>query len=388
MKILWVCAALLWPALLRADDSAPPLSPLTAKAISEFQAGQKSAACVDATAALAANAMDEKAMGISKLTCGAKAIDNMDIKAIKQAPDKEDKSDLKPKPFSGKSNGPQKQPQDPQPQPGVSKEGLVTGGMPAENNAAQVISAAPTGPGIQDQATPYDKTMEAQSLLAQGKPGEAVDAARAAIALQPNRRAYDALAEATRTLHDNEQLLAVSEQGLKSFPNDLDLLRNKVFALNKKQDYAAAIAAADQALALYATDATLMALKAYALGRSGDHDGMVKALETAFALDPSFEPLLMDARSSKGGEPFLMPGDSKEEPRKGIPAPRMSGSMARFLIFGGLIALLVIVALLAVTGVFKRGEAETPAGPEEAAAPPASPPADPPASPPAGPAAS
>jgi hypothetical protein len=52
--------------------------------------------------------------------------------------------------------------------------------------------------------------------------------------------------------------------------------------------------------------------------------------------------------------------------------------MTGFIIFSWLIALLVIGALLAVTGVFKRGEAEVAPGPDESSEPPASPPADPP----------
>jgi tetratricopeptide (TPR) repeat protein len=384
MRALWLCAALLWPASLRADDSAPPLSPLTAKAVTEFQAHQKDAACADSTAALAANALDKTALGISKLTCGTKPIDGMDIQKKPQKNTEEDDSGLKPKTLTGKANGPKTQP--PQPQAGVEGQPgdhLDTGGLPPENDISGVVNAPKAG-GILDQPTSYDKLQESQSLLATGKLDEAADAARAAIALQPgNRRAYDALAEATRQLRNYDQVLDIAERGLKSFPNDLDLLRNKIFALNKKKDYKTAMAVADQALALYATDATLMALKAYALGRSGDHDGMVKALETAFALDPSFEPLLIDARSSKDGEPFLMPGDSKEEPRKGIPIKREGGSLNGFIIFGGLIALLLVAALLAVTGVFKRGEAG--AAPESDD--PASAPTDTPPSPPAGPAA-
>jgi|GEM_PF-3586089 len=380
MASLWLCAALLLSPALRADDSQPPLNPLTAKAITEFQAGQKAAACADSTAALAANALDKSALGISKMTCGDKPIDKMDFKKKPQKDEKEEKDNLKPKPFSGKANSPQDQkPQ--QPQSALQDQpnsGLETGGLPAENLPSQVISAPPSGPGVQDQPTTYDKLMESQSLLAQGKPAEAAIAARRAVELQPgNRRAFGAWAEASRQLRSYDQVLAISERGLQSFPNDLDLLKNKVFALNKKKDYAAAIAAADQALALYTTDATLLALKAYALGRSGDHDGMVKALETAFALDPSFEPLLMDARKSKDGEPFLMPGDSKEDPRQAVPVKREGSSLTGLIIFGGLIALLLILALLAVTGVFKRGEAEAAQDPDE----PSDPPADPPTTP-------
>jgi tetratricopeptide (TPR) repeat protein len=314
-RSLWLCAALLAPTLSLADDSQPPLNPLTAKAITEFQAGQKDAACVDATAALSADAADKNALGISKLTCGEKPIDKLDFKKKPQKGAEEEKDNLKPKPFSGNANGaPGQQPSSaPQAQ---ANSGRESGGLPAENTPSQVISDPSGGPGIMDQPTTYDKLMESQSLLSQGKPAEAAEAARRAVELQPgNRRAFDAWAEAARQLRGYDQVLAISERGLQSFPNDLDLLRSKVFALNKKGDYKAALAAADQALALYATDATLLALKAYALGRSGDHDGMVKALETAFALDPSFEQLLLDARGSKDGEPFLMPGDSKEAPR-------------------------------------------------------------------------
>jgi tetratricopeptide (TPR) repeat protein len=257
---------------------------------------------------------------------------------FKKKPQKDEAAqndDLKTKPFSGKANGP----------------------LPDENVLSQVISVSPAGPGVQDQPTTYDKLMESQSLLAQGKPAEAAQAARRAVELQPrNRQAFDAWAEASRQLRGYDQVLAISQRGLQAFPNDLDLLRNKVFALNKKQDYKAALAAADQALALYATDATLLSLKAYALGRSGDHDGMVQALQTAAALDPSFEPLLLQARDSKDGEPFLMPGDSQEAPRAAGRVKRAGRPLARLLIFGALIALLVVVALLAVTGVFKRGE--------------------------------
>jgi tetratricopeptide (TPR) repeat protein len=360
MKILCLCMTLLWPTVLQADDCVPPLNPLTAKAVIESNAGQNEAACADAKAALAARAVDKCAFGIAKLTCVF--MPNRDIKPIKQGPDKEDDNNLQPDPLKGKPNGPQIQQQ-----------------PPAEKNISQVVGAVPNGPSFQDQPTSYDKTVESQSLLSQGKLAEAADAARLAVELQPNnRRAFDAWAEATRQLRNYDQALAIAERGLQAFPNDLDLLRNKIFALNKKKDYKAAIAAADQALGFYTTDATLLALKAYALGCSGDHDGMVKAMETAFAFDPSFESLLNDARGSKGGEPFLMPGDTRAAPRKGIPAPRKSGSMTGFIIFSWLIALLVIGALLAVTGVFKRGEAEVAPGPDESSEPPASPPADPP----------
>jgi len=49
-------AALLWPAAAGAQESAqqgPPPSPLTARAIQEFNQGDKRAACADAQAALA-----------------------------------------------------------------------------------------------------------------------------------------------------------------------------------------------------------------------------------------------------------------------------------------------------------------------------------------------
>ncbi|MCX5797628.1 MAG: hypothetical protein NTY77_19225 [Elusimicrobia bacterium] len=385
MKFLWLCAALLAPTASLAEDSQPPMNPLTAKAVAEFQAGAKAAACSDATAALGMNPKDEKAMGISKLTCGEKPIDKMDFKKKPQKDVEEESANLKPKPFSGKANAPpdqrQQQPQQ-QSLQGTQGSGLDTGGLPDENIPSQVISAPPSGPGVLDQPTPYDKLMESQSLLSQGKPAEAAAAARRAAELQPNNsRAFDAWAEATRELRNYDQLLAISERGLKSFPKDLDLLKNKIFALNKKKDYAAAIATADQALALYATDATLLTLKAYAQGRSGDHDGMVKTLETAFALDPTFEPLLLEARASKDGEPFLMPGDAKEAPRQAVPVKRERAPVTGLLIFGGLLLLLAVLAALALLGVFKRGEAAAEPGPEPP--PPAEPPASPPAAPPA-----
>ena len=368
VKLLGLLAALCLSSALRAEDSRPPLNPLTAKAITEFQAGDKAAACADSSAALAQNPLDKSALGISKMTCGEKAINNKDFQAKPDDSEKTEKTDLKPKPFSGKANGPQ-EPQPPPPQPegslqGQSGSGLETGGLPAENIPSQVITASPSGPALRDQPTTYDKLMESQSLLAEGKLVEAADAARRAVELQPkNRRAFGAWAEATRQMRNYDAVLSVTDLGLKSFPNDLDLLKNKIFALNKKKDYAAAIALADQALALYATDATLLTLKAYALGRSGDHDGMVKALETACALDPNFEPLLMDARKSKDGEPFIMPGDSKEEPKTGIPVKRERAPINGLLIFGGLLVLLGILAALAVLGVFKRSEPEPPSEP-------------------------
>ncbi len=356
--------------LLAAEDPPAALNPNTARAIQEFQAGNKAAACASAGMDLAQNPKDEKALGISHLTCGTKAIDG---KEYKERPDpegkKKEKTDLKPKPFSGKANEqPGQQPQQPtQDGLGVSREGLLTGGMPGENIPANVITAPPTAPGLQDQPTTFDKLQEAQRWLAQGKPAEAALAAREAVRLQPrNRRAYDAWAEASRELRDYDAVLAVTELGLKTFPDDPDLLKNRIFALNKKKDYAAAIALADEALLLHSTDAALLALKAYALGRSGDKEGMVKALETAAALDPNFEPLLMDARASTDGEPFLMPGDFKEAPRQGgIPAPKQKLPMTGLLIFGGLIVLLGILAALILTGAFKHSE-EPPAGPPAA----------------------
>ncbi len=375
LRLLWFCAALLAPTTLFANDSQPTLNPLTAKAITEFQAGQKAAACADATTALATDALDQKALGISKLTCGEKPIDKMDFKKKPQKDEEEEKDNLKPKPFSGRANGHQDQQQQQQPAlQGQKESGLETGGLPAENIPSQVISSPPAGPGVQDQPTTYDKLTESQSLLAHGKLAEAAAAARRAVELQPkNRQAFDAWAEASRQLRSYDQALAISERGLQSFPNDLDLLKNKIFALNKKKDYMAAITAADRALALYATDAALLALKAYALGRSGDHEGMIKALETAFALDPSFEPLLIDARKSKDGEPFLMPGDRKEEPLQSVPVKRESSSLTGLIIFGGLITLLIIVALLTVTGVFKSDEAVATPGPDEPTDPPTAP---------------
>ncbi|MBI5239244.1 MAG: hypothetical protein HY926_02120 [Elusimicrobia bacterium] len=351
--------------LLAAEDQPAALDPLTAQAIKDFQAGNKASACANATAALGKNPLDKSALGISKMTCGTKAIDGKDLKARPQQEEKQDKTPLKPKPLSGQANAPQQQPGQPG-QPGPSREGLEQAPLPAENLPSEVITAPPKAPGVLDQPTTYDKLQEAQHLLALGKPAEAALAAREAVALQPrNRRAYDAWAEASRTLRNYDAVMAVTELGLKAFPDDPDLLKNRIFALNKKKDYAAAIALADQALATYATDPALLALKAYALGRSGDQSGMVKALETAAALDPNFEPLLMDARKSTDGEPFLMPGDLKEEPKAGIPAGRQKAPVTGLLIFGGLIVLLGLLAVLVLTGALKRGE-EPPAPPPAA----------------------
>jgi tetratricopeptide (TPR) repeat protein len=363
MRAFWVLAA-----LLAAQDQQVVLNPNTARAIQEFQAGNKAAACASAGMALAQNPDDEKALGISRMTCGSKAIDGKDYK---ERPDEEaqktEKTDLKPKPFSGKANEPQgQQPQQREGQPGVSRDGLVTGGLPGENIPSDVITAPPSAPGVQDQPTSFDRLSEAQRLLALGKPAEAALAAREAVRLQPrNRRAFDAWAEACRELRDYDAVMAVTGLGLKTFPNDADLLKNRVFALNKKKDYAAAVALADEALVLHATDAALLALKAYALGRSGDQEGMVRTLETAAALDPNFEPLLLDARASKDGEPFLMPGDMKEEPKPGMPVKRERAPVTGLLIFGGLIVLLGILAALILTGVFKHSE-EPPASPPAA----------------------
>ncbi|MDD5630159.1 MAG: tetratricopeptide repeat protein, partial [Elusimicrobia bacterium] len=261
---------------------------------------------------------------------------------------------------------------------GTEGSGLDGGELPSENLPSDVISAPPSAPGVLEQPSTYDKLLESQSLLSQGKPAEAAAAARRAIELQPrNQRAFDAWAEATRELRNYDQLLVISDRGLQAFPKDVDLIKNKVFALNKKKDYAAAISAADQGLGLYSTDATLLSLKAYAQERNGDREGMIKTLETVFALDPTFEPLLLDARASKDGEPFLMPGDSKEAPRKAVPARGERRPVAGLLIFGGLIFLLVLLGVLAVLGVFKHSE------PAAAAEPGPEPPAEPPASPPA-----
>ncbi|MDD5655958.1 MAG: hypothetical protein PHF00_01730 [Elusimicrobia bacterium] len=220
---------------------------------------------------------------------------------------------------------------------------------------AQVVAAPAPGPGIREEASTYERLVAARELLAEGKPAEAAQSAARAVELQPrNRQAYDVLAAANRALGNYSQLLYVAELGLKTFPNDPDLLKNKVFALNKKRDYAAALTAADRALAVHATDAALHALRAYALGQSGDREGMLKALETAAALDPGLESLRLEARDSTGGDPFTMPGDRRAPPvsaaRVKPPRPPLKG----LLILGGLIVLLLVMLGLLAAGSGRR----------------------------------
>ena len=350
----WLGSALLLSPARGGDDlAAQALSPLAARAVKEFSQGQKAAACADSQSALQQDPTDERALGISKLTCGAKPIDDMDLKKRPQREPEEQSENIKLKTV---------------PAPAASGQGAAAGGTTGETTPSQVIEAAPAGPSLQDQPTTYDKLLEAQSWLAQGRPSEAAEAARRAVELQPhNRRAFDALAESYRQLRNYPQLLYVAELGLQTFPNDPDLLKNKVFALIKSKDYTAALATAEQALMLHTTDPVLLALKAYALGRSGDRGGMIKALETAAALDPNLEPLLLDARrSAPDGEPFLLPGDSREASRPS-PAPRRSGpALFGLAAFGGLIVLLLFIFGLLITNLCKK---------ERPGPPPAEPPA-------------
>ncbi len=350
----WLGSALLLSPARGGDDlAARALPPLTARAVQEFSQGQKAAACADSQSALQQDPTDERALGISKLTCGAKPIDDMDLKKRPQREPEEPSENIKLKIF---------------PTPAASGQGAAAGGTTGETTPSQIIDAAPTGPSLQDQPTTYDKLLEAQSWLAQGRPSEAAAAAQRAVELQPhNRRAFDALAESYRQLRNYPQLLYVAEFGLRTFPNDPDLLKNKVFALIKSKDYPAALATAEQALVLHTTDPVLLALKAYALGRSSDRGGMIKALETAAALDPNLEPLLLDARrSTPDSEPFLLPGDSRKASRP-APAPRRSGPAFFGLVaFGGLIVLLLFIFGLLITNLYKK---------ERPGPPPAEPPA-------------
>ncbi|MFA6003392.1 MAG: hypothetical protein WC881_04925 [Elusimicrobiota bacterium] len=214
------------------------------------------------------------------------------------------------------------------------------------------LLSAQAGGGIQDGPTSFDKLSEAQSWLSQGKPAEAALAARRAIELQPrNRRAYDALATAYRLLRDYKQALYAADLGLKAFPNDAELLKTKLFALNKQKDFSAALAAAEQGLSVNATDALLYVFKAYAQGGSGDTDGMLASLQTAAALDPNLEGVLLQARRDGSGEPFIMPGDipPQARPQPGRFSARAPGK--RVLVVSGLLlCLLALFVLLALSG--------------------------------------
>ena len=358
LLVCLLCLSGLGPAIARAQDEAA-VAPLTARAIKEFAQGDKAAACADGQAALAQNPADEKALGIVKMTCGEKAIDKMDFKKKAEKPEAEKKDDLKPKPFSART-GPAA-PQPGQPQAGAANPPEGSAPPPGEALPSEVVGSGPAGPGIRDEATTYDKLEESRSLLAQGKPAEAAEAARRAVELQPrNRQAYETLAESDRQLRNYKQALYDAEQGLKTFPNDADLLKNKIFALNKEGDFKAALETAEKALTLHSTDAVLLALKAYAMGRLGDREGMLKELVTAAALDPNFEPLLLQARAAAGGEPFLMPGDSREAPRQAPQPKRSRPSTQGLAIFGGLIVLLLLILGLLATSLFKKGSGEPP----------------------------
>lgn len=221
----------------------------------------------------------------------------------------------------------------------------------AEAVRSDVLNVPARG-AVLDGPTSFDKLNEAQSWLSQGRPAEAAIAARRAIELQPrNRRAYDALATAYRLMRDYKQVLYVTNAGLETFPNDAELLKSKIFALNKEKDFPAALAAAEQALRANATDGLLHALKAYAQGGGGDPQAMLASLQTAAALDPNLEELLLEARKGGGSEPFVMPGDIRpqDQPRPGRSAVRLPSG--RTLIVSGLIlCLLVLFALLAAGG--------------------------------------
>ncbi len=298
---------------------------LTARAAQEFAAGDKEAACADATAALQKDPSDAKALGLSRLTCGEKPISK---RSYKKLPSRQLKTETPP--AAGEA-------------------------LPSE-----VIGAGPTGPGLVEGPSSYDKLQEAQSFLAQNKPAEAAEAARRAIELQPlNRRAYDALAEADRRLRNYTEVLYVVETGLRSFPNDIDLLKNKIFCLNKAKDWKAALQTCDQALAVDTTDPVLYALKAFALGSSGEREGMLKALATASALDPSFEPLQTAAQKAAAGqEPFLMPGDSPQPIQK--KSPLKSQRTRGLMILGGLIALFILIVSLLGVKLFAKHQGDSP----------------------------
>ena len=347
VRLAFLCLALCLPAAALAQDGEKPgqapISPLTTRAAQEFSQGNKDAACADAQAALRQNPADDKALGISKMTCGEKPISRMEYQKRPSRPDLAETNIVPKKPSGAQANPDRSAPS-------------------GEAVPAQVVSAGPAGPGIREEPTTYDKLMEAQSLLTQGRPAEAAAAARRAVELQPrNRRAYDALAAAYRQLRSYKQVIYVADLGLKTFPNDADLLQNKIFALNKEKDFKAALKAADQALAVYATDPLLHALRAFALGRSGDREGMRQALGIAAALDPSFEPLLREAQKAPpDGEPFLMPGDAREPTQKAARLKTEGPQLQGLIIFGGLIVLLLVILGLLGTGLMSQGPGEAP----------------------------
>ena len=136
--------------LLPSISAAGPSTPsLVSRAAEEFAQGDKTSACDDASAALQQDPSDEKALGIARMTCGEKAIDGKDFKAKKEAPEKTEKTDLKPKPLSGQANGPQQPPD--QGQTGVSKDGLLVGLHPSHkgvNRLDQLLSVGGPRPWL------------------------------------------------------------------------------------------------------------------------------------------------------------------------------------------------------------------------------------------------
>ena len=293
------------------------------------------------------------------MTCSSKPIDKMDFKAKPKRTVEEE--EFKPKkPFSAKANPGQAQPQ---PQPAATAP-ADPAAPPGPDNPDVFTPTMPSGPGIQDGPTTYEKLSQAQASLSEGNLEKAAEAATRAIELQPrNRRAYETLAAANRMMRNYKQLAYVADEGLKTFPNDVDLLKNKAFALNKGKDYQSAMETADKALAVNPTDPAAHALKAYALGMTGDTEGMIAELKTAAALDLDFEPLLLAAqKAAPGGEPFVMPGDTREVAVKKQARPKGEGPpLQGLIIFGGMILfLLVILGVLALT-MLKKGPEAPPA---------------------------
>ena len=148
--------------------------------------------------------------------------------------------------------------------------------------------AAATDPGRLSAAL----TTEAQRLLRLGDIRAAIEAARKAVALNPdNAQAFNLLATAYERSGLHDQAIADADNALKVQPRSVAALNTRAWAKSGLKRYAEALGDADQILLLDPTNSFGYLNRARALGGLDRREEMLDAVNRTAALDPRFGSL-------------------------------------------------------------------------------------------------